>query len=309
MSEHRQSGGNTWSSHAHSIPGICVSGITLFLALTSVTFSASSRSLSDMPFEQQVTDAEGARTNAKRIGDVSRLDQLITSDFIKINRFGRLLGKRQTIALARNPHYATEDVHVRVYGDTAVVSGRESDEGEAAGGVRFLRVWARVDGRWQEWADQGTRITSETEAERLARTPNATARSHDVDDEVRSNHVTEAAEAPDGMARDIRDAERAYRLAERTGDATMLDRFRAPEFVLVDLLGAVLTPPARLPAIRSVVDEDSNVRVRGSVALVVGRVERTKIPGGAMDQFRYSAIWVQGGGRWRIVAEQRTPIT
>jgi ketosteroid isomerase-like protein len=197
-----------------------------------------------------------------------------------------------------------------VYGDTAVVSGRESDEAEPAGGVRFLRVWARADGRWREWADQGTRITSETEAERLARLPNATASiSHSVDDDVRSNHVTEAAEAPDVVARDIREVEREYRLAERTGDATMLDRFRAPEFVLVDLLGAVVAPPARLPPIRSVVDEDSSVRVRGPVALVVGRVERTKIPSGSMDQFRYSTIWVQGGGRWRIVAEQQTPIT
>jgi len=263
-----------------------------------------------MPFERQVTDAEAARTQAKRTGDRAKLDQLFTPDFIKINRFGRLLGKRQTIALARNPNYAIEDVGVHVYGDVAVVSGRESDEGEAAGGVRFLRVWARDEGRWREWAEQETRITSEIEAERLVRSPNhAAGTNHEQYEDVRSNHVSEAAEAPETVARDIRAAEKEYRLAERSGNAAMLDRFRAPEFVLVDLLGAIVSPPARQPAIKSVVDEDSSVRVRGPIGLVVARVERTKLPGGATDQFRYSGIWVQRAGQWRIVAEQQTPIS
>src|SRR3954470_1472993 len=113
MSEHRQPGGNSWSSRAHSIPAVCVSAVVLFFAPASATFSASLGPwLSDMPFERQVTDAEAARTQAKRTGDRAKLDQLFTPDFIKINRFGRLLGKRQTIALARNPNYAIEDVGV-----------------------------------------------------------------------------------------------------------------------------------------------------------------------------------------------------
>jgi ketosteroid isomerase-like protein len=60
--------------------------------------------------------------------------------------------------------FEVDDLRVRVYGDTAVVTGRSTPRGRDARGqemhgrYRFLRVWVKRDGRWQVVAFQGTRI-------------------------------------------------------------------------------------------------------------------------------------------------------
>jgi hypothetical protein len=259
--------------------------------------------------ERQVTAVEAARSAAKQHGDTDRLEDLLAPDFIKINRFGRLLGKRQTIALARNPNYSTVDVQLRIYDSAAIVTGRESDEGDPPGSVRFMRVWIREGEKWQEVADEGTRITSEPEAARIAkRTPSTVDRTV-AESASDTNHVADAAEAPVEVAGEIRSAERTYRDAERLNDTTALSKFRAPEFRLVDRLGNVLAPAASPdPAIKAIHDEDFNVRAHGNIAIVIGSALRDNLTNGATDRFRYSAVWVRGDGEWRVVAEQQTPI-
>jgi ketosteroid isomerase-like protein len=60
--------------------------------------------------------------------------------------------------------YDVDDLAIRVYGDTAVVTGRTSPKGVTAQGkpisgqYRYLRVWVKQQGRWQAVAFQGTRI-------------------------------------------------------------------------------------------------------------------------------------------------------
>lgn len=56
----------------------------------------------------------------------------------------------------------TEDRLIRVYGDTAVVTGRwvftgsRGDQAATAQRIRFLLVWAKRGGRWQIVAEQRT---------------------------------------------------------------------------------------------------------------------------------------------------------
>ena len=60
--------------------------------------------------------------------------------------------------------FDVDDLAVRIYGETAVVTGRSTPKGRNAKGepirgqYRFLRVWVKRDGRWQAVAFQGTRI-------------------------------------------------------------------------------------------------------------------------------------------------------
>jgi hypothetical protein len=57
-----------------------------------------------------------------------------------------------------------DDLSVRTYGETAVVTGRTTPKGRNAKGepirgqYRFLRVWVKRNGKWQAVAFQGTRI-------------------------------------------------------------------------------------------------------------------------------------------------------
>ncbi len=260
--------------------------------------------------EAQVTAAEATLVEARQHGDADRLQPLLAPDFIEVNRFGRVLGKRQLIPIARDSGYATDDVKLRIYDSGAVVTGRETDEGERTGSVRFQRVWVHDGTAWVELADQETRISSEPESARLAKaTPSTVDQIVAEQRGADANHVVEAAEAPAAEARDIRRVETAYRAAERINDLTVLSRIRAPEFRLVDRLGDVVSSRVSIPpAIKAVQDDDFGVRVHGNLALVIGSVLRTNLTDGATDRFRYSAVWVQRAGQWQVVAEQRTPI-
>lgn len=263
--------------------------------------------LVENPAERQVRAAEAARASARRSGDTAQIGALLAPDFVRVNRFGRLLGRAQTIRLARNPTYATDAVQVRLYDGGAVVTGRESDEGEPPGAVRFLRVWIDA-GQWLEIAEEGTAVTSETAAAHIENTPDAPDRATIERSGSDANRLAEAAEAPADEAREVRAAERAYRDAERINDLTQLSRFRAPEFRLVNRLGEVLAgPTAGIPTIKAAEDEDFSVRVHRNIAVVLGSVTRSNLANGGLDRFRYTDVWVHHD-RWTVVAEQRTPI-
>ncbi|MDQ3010967.1 MAG: nuclear transport factor 2 family protein [Acidobacteriota bacterium] len=51
-----------------------------------------------------------------------------------------------------------DEVKVRVYGDTAVITGRVTTEEKVQS--RFTRVWVKQQGRWQLVSAQSTRIIS-----------------------------------------------------------------------------------------------------------------------------------------------------
>ena len=280
------------------------------LAIAAVAGAQLATGVVEAPSEREVLAAEAARTSAKRAGDPARLRTLVATDFIKINRVGRLLGPRQSVALAANPNYATQDVTLWLYAGYAVVAGRESDEGTRPGLVRFLRVWINDGARWQLWLDEGTTITSELEAAHLgdaaATSPDrVVARNPGMD----ANHATEVTDASDTETRDVRAAERRYHDAERIEDLTTLSRLRAPEFHFVDRLGKMVAfPTSAHQMVKMIEDDDHSVRVHRDVAIVIGSVLRSDLNNGATDRYRYATVWGRQPAGWRVVAEQRTPI-
>ena len=58
------------------------------------------------------------------------------------------------------------DIQVRVYGDTAVLTGRTTQKGQfngkdISGQTRFTRVYLQQRGKWQAVAFQATRIAEQ----------------------------------------------------------------------------------------------------------------------------------------------------
>jgi ketosteroid isomerase-like protein len=84
------------------------------------------------------------------------------AEFMAENKFDEK--KDSTIGRTRYDAYDLDDLAVRIYGDTAVVTGRTSPRGRTAlgqpisGQYRYLRVWVKRQGRWQAVAFEGTRI-------------------------------------------------------------------------------------------------------------------------------------------------------
>ena len=104
--------------------------------------------------------------------DLEFFGRVFADDFTHTNHAGAFRTKAQWLANhkpgAKSPYdrFDSEDLAVRIYGETAVVTGRSTPQGKDSKGraitgrFRFTRVWVRRDGRWQVVAFQGTRISS-----------------------------------------------------------------------------------------------------------------------------------------------------
>lgn len=121
--------------------------------------------------EEQLEKIENDRAQAVVKGDVAALDKMTSDDYTIIDRTGRLRDKQTTMAGIKSGEIKItsnklSDLKVRVYGDTAVITGRSDTEGTingapSNGAVRFTRVYVKKDGQWQSVAFQQTPITNQ----------------------------------------------------------------------------------------------------------------------------------------------------
>ena len=118
---------------------------------------------------QVIRDLEEELSDAVVAGDAAVFDRLLADDFTHTSHSGRFRNKAEWMADLRRgatkyTTFKTDDMSVRVYGDTAVVTGRSTPTGTNSRGepiegqYRYLRVWVKHDGNWQVVAFQGTRI-------------------------------------------------------------------------------------------------------------------------------------------------------
>ena len=121
--------------------------------------------------EQQLTKLEQDRAQAAVRGDTAFLEQNTSDDYTFINARGMLITKAQLLADFKSGQIKLQssdldDLHPRVYGDTAVLTGRSTQKGQAygqdtGGQYRFTRVYVKRNGRWQSVAFQQTRIAEQ----------------------------------------------------------------------------------------------------------------------------------------------------
>ena len=128
--------------------------------------------------EREIRELEAQLSRAVVAGDRGLFDRVLASDFTHTSHSGQFktraewmaedkVDSRQGKPQAGKTTYEAfdvDDLAVRIYGETAVVTGRSTPKGRTARGepirgqYRFLRVWVKRDGRWQAVAFQGTRI-------------------------------------------------------------------------------------------------------------------------------------------------------
>jgi ketosteroid isomerase-like protein len=118
--------------------------------------------------EEQLMKMERDRAAAVVKADVAMLEGVTSDDYILINANGQMSDKATTmgdiktgkIKLTANE---VSDMKVRVYGDTAVVTGKSSAQGTVGGRalkgpVMFTRVYVKANGKWRSVAFQQTPI-------------------------------------------------------------------------------------------------------------------------------------------------------
>jgi ketosteroid isomerase-like protein len=118
--------------------------------------------------EDQIKKLETERAASIVKGDIAALAAQTSDDYTLINMNGAVSTKTQMVdGFKSGQNKLTKDevsdMKVRMYGDTAVVTGKVSAAGmmggkDATGDVMFTRVWVKKAGKWICVSLQQTRI-------------------------------------------------------------------------------------------------------------------------------------------------------
>ena len=121
--------------------------------------------------EQKILALHEAGDRALMSADLTALAEIFADDYVQYNESGQAFTKQDVLdnfrtGAIRYPSIISTGRRIRVFGDTAVVHGSESDEVEA-GGKRFsvryvyLDVLRKCDGEWRIVASQLARPVAE----------------------------------------------------------------------------------------------------------------------------------------------------
>jgi ketosteroid isomerase-like protein len=151
------------------IPTILVLGAMAYVDYAAA--QTTQRDMSPQPeasLQREIKSLEEARNQAVLNGDVAALDKMTSDDYTFITLKGELRTKSDILNgfASRSFHYESRqisDLKVRVYGDTAIVTGRSVQKGmengkDYSGDYRFTRVYVKQKGRWLSVALQTTLI-------------------------------------------------------------------------------------------------------------------------------------------------------
>ena len=118
--------------------------------------------------EDEIKKLEEARNQAILHGDAAALDRMTSDDYTFITLRGEMRSKSDILKgfASGSFHYESReisDLKVRIYGDTAVVTGRSVQKGvengkDYSGDYWFTRVYVKQKGRWLTVALQTTLI-------------------------------------------------------------------------------------------------------------------------------------------------------
>lgn len=124
--------------------------------------------------EQDIRKVEADLTQAELRHDAALLDAILDDDYATVDILGRVTTKVQVMAAVkaapssdlRMDSMENDEIRVRVYGNTGVVTGRTTARGSVANQdfnnqVRFTRVYVKRGDRWRLVASHVTRIGSQ----------------------------------------------------------------------------------------------------------------------------------------------------
>ena len=118
--------------------------------------------------KEEVLDLQRQRMEAMVKRDIAQLNRLMADELTYTHTTGRVDTKSQLIASIESGRLKyesmePEEVDVRLYGSTALVTGTArvrvvTQQGPTSFAIRFLDVYASRNGQWQAVAWQSTRL-------------------------------------------------------------------------------------------------------------------------------------------------------
>ena len=121
--------------------------------------------------EQAVQQRLNELNTALGSNDTVALDRIYADDYTLVNMSGAVTTKAQRLAAIKSGELkyesvSVDEVNIRIYGDTAVVTDRATvklqDKGQdLSGQYRVTLTFVKIKGAWQLVAAQNTRITEQ----------------------------------------------------------------------------------------------------------------------------------------------------
>ena len=150
----------------------CFSGFQVSAGTLAVSLAKNSNSAAPGQaggsVQDEIKKLEQERNQAIVRNDATALDRMTSADYTVINLRGELLNKTQIVngfksGAIRYDSRELSDLNVRVYGSTAVVTGRVTQKAmengkDTSGEHRFTRVLVKEKGSWVSVAVQTTTI-------------------------------------------------------------------------------------------------------------------------------------------------------
>jgi ketosteroid isomerase-like protein len=141
--------------------------LLLILLASAVTATGHQQRVpSDTEVVSQIVALENLWTRAAAAKDLKVLEIILDASFICVESGGRFLTKAEVMKNVAPRHGRLSDpMVVRIFGDTAVVTGTYQVEGAARGKPftrrdRFVDTWRRKNGVWVSIASLATPIGS-----------------------------------------------------------------------------------------------------------------------------------------------------
>ncbi len=148
-----------------------IAALPLLLSTSSSAMAQHRNARATTSTEQAVRQQDQERIRAQISADSVALRRIYADDFLGIGPTGVVRNKAEVIAdftshALTYQSITTADVRVRVYGNTAVETGRSTMVGQDRGKPvprdnRFTRVWVMTAGRWQLVANHYSLMTSQ----------------------------------------------------------------------------------------------------------------------------------------------------
>lgn len=144
-------------------------GVILFLVVSTTIQGQSSGVGQSNSVEQTLIRLEQEKDEAHESGDKVAFERIYADDYVAINGRGGVSNKRDVVEFnttrgAMYESYTSEDIAVRVFGDTAVVTGRyrykykKPIKAKDDNPYRYTNVYVKRQAGWQIVAAQFTRI-------------------------------------------------------------------------------------------------------------------------------------------------------
>ena len=146
------------------VPHICFLG--LVLAATVPVQAEQPKADSDAAISQTLQAMEQAWLNAEKNHDAAAFEQIVADDWIAVNPDGKSQTKAERAAEIKTAHVVSAtlgDMRVRVFGDTAVVTGTDdeitmTDGKKSSDHYVWTDVFLKRNGKWLAVASQTAQI-------------------------------------------------------------------------------------------------------------------------------------------------------